>query len=132
MKKFSLSGQERIKSKKEFDRIYKTGKTIYSSDRKIKALFIMDRTNENPGVKIVAAISKKAGNAVWRNRVRRLIKESYRLNKQDILTKCQEKKIVLKIIFSANFLNEKNNKTIKYDELSKPVLEIINKIENEI
>lgn len=92
----------------------------------------MDRANENPGVKIAAAISKKAGNAVWRNRVRRLIKESYRLNKLAVLTKCQEKKMVLKIIFSANFLNEKNNKTIKYNDISKPVLDIINRIENEI
>lgn len=132
MKKFSLSGKERIKSKKEFDLIYSTGKTIYSVDKKIKALFIKDRTNENPGVKIAVAISKRSGNAVWRNRVRRKIKEIFRLNKESLLAKCQEKRVLLNVIFSAYSMNEKKNKKVNYYNLSPTVLEIINKLENEI
>ncbi|MFO7525664.1 MAG: ribonuclease P protein component [Ignavibacteriaceae bacterium] len=132
MKKFSLSGKERIKSKKEFDLIYSTGKTIYSADKKIKALFIKDRTNENPGVKIAVAISKRSGNAVWRNRVRRIIKEIFRLNKESLLTECREKSVSLNVIFSAYSINEKNNKKVKYCIVSPPVLDIINKLKNEI
>lgn len=132
MKKFSLSGKERIKSKKEFDLIYSIGKTIYSEDKKIKALFIKNRTNENPGVKIAVAISKRSGNAVWRNRVRRIIREIFRLNKERLVAACRKKRVSLNVIFSAFSMNEKNNKKVQYCNVSPPVLDIINKLENEI
>lgn len=132
MKKHSLSSEERIKSKKEFDRIYEFGKTIYSSDKKLKAIFLCDRAVDNPGVKIAIAISKKAGNAVWRNRVKRLIKESYRLNKESLISKIKEKNILLRIIFSANHLNENRNKRLKLQYILTPVLDLLSVIKNEI
>ncbi|MCJ7552841.1 MAG: ribonuclease P protein component [Ignavibacteriaceae bacterium] len=132
MKKHSLSSEERIKSKKEFDRIYEFGKTIYSSDKKLKAIFLCDRAVDNPGVKIAIAISKKAGNAVWRNRVKRLIKESYRLNKESLISKIKEKNILLRIIFSANHLNENRNKRLKLQYILTTVLDLLSVIKNEI
>jgi len=132
LKKHSLSSEERIKSKKEFDRIYEFGKKIYSSDKKLKAVFLCDRAVDNPRVKIAIAISKKAGNAVWRNRVKRLIKESYRLNKESLVSKIIEKNILLRIIFSANHLNENRNKRLKLHYILTPVLDLLSVIKNEI
>ncbi len=123
---------ERIKSKKEFNRIYVLGKTIYSTDKKLKAIFLCDREVDNPRVKIAIAISKKAGNAVWRNRVKRLIKESYRLNKESLISKINEDKILLRIIFSANYLNENKNKQLKLHYILTPVLDLLSIIKNEI
>lgn len=131
MKKHSLSSEERIKSKKEFDRIYEFGKIIYSSDKKLKAIFLCDRAVDNPGVKIAIAISKKAGNAAWRNRVKRLIKESYRLNKESFISKIKDKNILLRIIFSANHLNENRNKRLKLHYILTPVLDLLSVIKNE-
>lgn len=132
MKKHSLSSDERIKGKKSFDLIYNSGKTVLSADKNLKAVYKCVTEINNPGVKIAAAVSSKAGNAVWRNRVKRLIKESYRLNKGSLDAKCKKENLLLRIVFSPNFLNEKKNKKISFQEILSPVLDIIYRIKNEI
>ena len=61
MKKYGLSVQEKIKSRKEFETIYQLGRTIHSSNNTIKANYIVDIENKHPGVKIAVAISKNPG-----------------------------------------------------------------------
>jgi len=128
LNKFGLSAAERIKKRKDFEALYSAGKFIYSSDLKLKAVFIIENNETESGVKIAAAISKKAGTAVWRNRVKRLIKESYRLNKIPLLEKCKEKNILLKIVFSANQLNQKKIKKLYLKDIQPGVLDLMNKI----
>ncbi len=127
MKLQGLSSKERIKSKKDFEELYSGGKIIISGDQKIKTIFL---TNDNPeyGVKIAAVVSKKSGKAVWRNRVKRLIKESYRLNKQELITACSEKKKSVKLILSAFSVNENKNKKIGLSEIMPGVFELMRKI----
>lgn len=132
MKRYSLSGDERIKGKKSFDQIYSTGRIIISSDKRFKATYTCNPETDNPGIKIAAAVSSKAGSAVWRNRVKRLIKEVYRLNKEILIENIERKKLLVRIIFSPNFLNEKKNKKLNYYNVLPPVLEIMSKINNEI
>ena len=125
MKKYGLSAEERIKRKKDFDLIFSFGKFIPSSGKKIKALYVVEENNNEPGVKIAAVAGKKQGNAVWRNRIKRLIKESYRLNKELLSRTCFEKKILLKIIFSPFYLNQKNNKVLSLDDIRSDMIEIM-------
>lgn len=132
MKTFSLSQKERIKSRKEFDRIYKSGRIILSEDKKLKAIYLYDTAANITGVKIALAVSKKAGKAVWRNRLKRLIKEAYRLNKNQLLQQTLDRKILIEIIFSANYLNEEENKHLNYQQILTPVLDLLNKIKREI
>ncbi len=113
MKNFSLSRNERVRRKKDFEKIYSSGKVLFSSDQLIKCLYLFEQNSKDIGVKIAAAVSSKAGKAVWRNRVKRLIKESYRLNKKLILPKAIEKNIEAKIIFSPNKLNEEKYSKVK-------------------
>ena len=86
MKNFSLTRNERVKKKRDFEKIYNAANVLFSSDRLIKVHFIYSENNVAE-IKIAAAVSKKAGKAVWRNRVKRLIKESYRLNKKVAIRK---------------------------------------------
>lgn len=132
MKRFSLSAEERIRNKKEFDRIYLSGKTLYSKDKKLKAVYLYDRKFGKEGIKIAVAVSKKAGSAVWRNRVKRMIKESYRLSKNLILPDVQEMKITLSIIFSPYYLNAKTKRIISLNNIISPIKELLNKIKKEI
>ena len=132
MKRFGLSSEERIKSRKDFQQIYSSGKIFFSNQKIIKALFIIEENSKLPGVKIAAAVFKKAGNAVWRNRLKRLIKESYRLNKEIILSSAQEKKLLLKIIFSPNLLYQKKNKNLKLKIIMPEVVDIMQKIKGMI
>lgn len=128
MRKFGLSKQERIKSDKDFKLIFLSGKVIYSEDRKLKTSYLIIRDAPEPGVKIATAVSKKAGNAVWRNRVKRLLRESYRLNKESLVSECLEKGLQLKLVFSPGYLNQKKYRKLKLDDVMGGVVYLINKI----
>ncbi len=128
MKRYGLSAKERVKSKKDFDKIFSSGKMLYSSSKLIKAVYIVEKEGENKGVRIAVAVSKRLGIAVWRNRIKRLIKESYRLNKEILLDICSKKNILLKIVFSPNFLNEKDNKNIMLIDLMPSVVDLMIKL----
>lgn len=131
MKNFSLTRNERVKKKRDFEKIYSFAKVLFSSDKMIKVHLLSIDSNVS-GVKIAAAVSKKAGSAVWRNRVKRLIKESYRLNKKSLADKVLEKKIQLLLVFAPYKLSEKNNKKIYLRDISPGVVELMNKIKQQV
>ena len=128
MKPYGLSAGERIKSKKDFENIFKSGNIVYSSDNKIKAVYIYNKNSKKRGVKIATAVFKKSGNAVWRNRIKRLIRVSYRLNKKNITKTCSDKKILLKIVFSLNTINQNNTQNVKLNDLQSSIEDIISKM----
>ena len=132
MTKFGLSKDERIKSEKDFKQVYSVGKVIYSDDQKLKVSYFPEQNSEQAGIKIAAAVSKKAGNAVWRNRVKRLLRESYRLKKEILMANCTEKAICLKIIFSPNNLNQKRQKKLKLEDIMPAVVDLMNKINSRL
>ena len=127
MKNFSLTRNERVKKKRDFEKVYNAANVLFSSDRLIKVHFICSE-NSVAVIKIAAAVSKKAGKAVWRNRVKRLIKESYRLNKKALLEKVLLKKIQLLLVFSPSRLSEARNKKIYLHDVSPGVVELMNKV----
>jgi ribonuclease P protein component len=125
-----LTARERIKSKRDFENIYQSGTTIQSSDKKIKASYVVENNSLHPGVQIAAAISKRAGGAVWRNRFKRLIRESYRLNKVWLVNLCREKNQTAKIIFSTSTLNQKNHERLKLNSVMPGIIEVMEKIKS--
>lgn len=132
MENFSLNRSERVKKKNDFEKVYSSGKVLYSSELLIKSIYTINLNENFLGVKIGVAVSKKAGNAVWRNRIKRLIKESYRLNKVSIVEKASKNNVGVMIIFSPNRLSELRNKTIFLKDIKEKVVELINKIEQQI
>ncbi|MGE5430052.1 MAG: ribonuclease P protein component [Syntrophomonadaceae bacterium] len=132
MAKFGLSKDERIKKEKDFKQVYSVGKVIYSDDQKLKVSYFPEKNSVQAGIKIAAAVSKKAGNAVWRNRVKRLLRESYRLKKEILLANCIEKSICLKIIFSPNSLNQKKQHKLKLDDIMPAVIDLMNKLNSRL
>ncbi len=133
MKRFGLPAGERIKSRTDFESLYTSGRVIISEDKKVKAVYLFQKNNIRSGnIKIAAAVSSKAGNAVWRNRVKRLIRVSYRLNKENLLNLCIVKNIVLKIIFSPYRLNGKKNRLIMIDDISPGIKDVLVKLERSL
>jgi ribonuclease P protein component len=129
LKRFGLSKSERIKKKNEISRVFNSGKRIYTNSRKLKAIFCFGEVDSG-NVKVVFAVHKKAGNAVWRNRVKRLLRESYRLNKQ-ILSEIVDEKTLL-LVISPNSINKKNYPHIFLEDVQNDIIEILNKIKNQI
>lgn len=132
MKTFGLSKKERIKKKKEFNTVYSSGTTLFSESKKFKVVFSVTRNDETPGIKVAFGVFKKAGNAVWRNRVKRLMRESYRLNKLFLFSKCKLKSCSLLMVFSPNTINSKKNKSITLAEVEPEIVDLMKKIEAKI
>src|SRR5690554_6276250 len=77
---YRFTKNEKLKSKKTIERIFLEGKSVTKFPLK---LFFIPVENAD-GVKIKAAVSVSKRNfktAVDRNRIKRLLRESYRLNK---------------------------------------------------
>lgn len=63
-----------LKKKKEFESVYIRGKKFY--DNKIRIIVLRSHSNEDS--KAAFVVSKKFGNAVDRNRIKRLMREAWR------------------------------------------------------
>ena len=132
MKKNKIENKNRLKSKKTTEKIFNSGKVVYSSDKKLRAHYLLYRYSAESGIKSSVAVSKKAGKAVWRNRAKRLIKEANRLSNNIIFDCCLHKKMRLEIIFAVNNLNETANRKIFLTDIQLPFEEILNRINREI
>jgi ribonuclease P protein component len=131
LKQFGLSKRERIKKKKEFSIVYSSGITLYSESKKFKVVFLI-REIEPTEVKAAFGVYKKAGSAVWRNRVKRLMRESYRLNKLFLFDKCKNSSRSLLMVFSPNSVNQKNYKRINLSDVEPEILNLLKKLEKRI
>jgi ribonuclease P protein component len=122
---------DRLKNKNEIESVYKKGRVIISSDRILKANYI-SRDSETNKVKIAVSVSSKAGNSVWRNRLKRIIRESIR---QEVLV-LKEIVLINKLELSIIFSPYKINKTIlEYPflkEIKPAVADILNMISKKI
>ena len=100
MKKHSLPRDERITGKKSFSFVFDNGIPVSLPNGFLKLLFIFRGANDSLSpVRVGIAVSKRAGNAVWRNRVRRVVRESYRTNKPELLDHCNSKCVGINVVF---------------------------------
>ncbi|MBU3026742.1 ribonuclease P protein component [Zobellia galactanivorans] len=84
MSNFTFPKKEKLKSKKLIERLFVEGKSV--SVYPIKLIYLPTPFNDEVRFKAGMAVPKKNfKSAVKRNRIKRLLRESYRLNKPDIL-----------------------------------------------
>jgi len=132
LKKFGLSKQERIKKRKDFEAVYTSGSTLISKSKKFKATFLILNKDEKINIKVAFAVSKKAGNAVWRNRVKRLMREAYRLNKSFLVEKINKFNLFVLIIFSPYKLNKKTYGKLFLKDVRDDIVELMKGVEKKI
>lgn len=78
---FRFTKTERLTRKKEFEKVFHEGK-VFKNDKVV--FYVMPNNIQNSRLGLV--VSKKVGNAVRRNRAKRLLREAYRLNKHLLTT----------------------------------------------
>lgn len=76
---YKLPKQRILRKNKQFQGIYQHGKSYAN---RYMVLYVMP--NANTETKVGFAAGKRLGNAVTRNRVKRLLRETYRLNQQQL------------------------------------------------
>lgn len=69
----------KIRNNREFRKVYDKGKSI--ANKHLVMFYIKNGLDYN---RVGFSTTKKLGNAIIRNRVKRLIKESYRLNNHEL------------------------------------------------
>lgn len=80
MKEFGFSKTEKLKQKKDLDLLFAKGKWMTCGSLRIISIKIQDAESSPP--KVGVSVSKKFfKKAVHRNRIKRLLREAYRLNK---------------------------------------------------
>lgn len=99
----------RIRKSMEFKKVYNGGKNYWNRN-----LILYTRLNKLEESRIGITITKKIGNAVVRNKIRRRIKEIYRLNFYRI-----------KGGYDLVFIPKKNVVDISYKELESAVIHIL-------
>lgn len=80
---------ERLKSKTAFDALFTNGKSVKYFP--VRMVFLPNVPAHNTGVQVGFSVSKRRfKNAPDRNRIKRQLREAYRLNKHQFLTKLKQ------------------------------------------
>ncbi|HMU44904.1 MAG TPA: ribonuclease P protein component [Chitinophagaceae bacterium] len=122
--KFSLGKKERIKSRKLIEEIFKSGKRFSEGSYRV---FYTIRKNDASNLQFATGVSGKVfKRAVDRNKIKRLTRETWRMQKQDLLSKFKNNKSGLYV-----FITYTGNEIPAYQEVYKMINNIIKKL-NEI
>jgi len=118
--KYTFSKNERVKSKKEISRIFNTGIFFYSEYISMGFVESIDKNQKSH--KVAISVPKKIFKlAVSRNKLKRLIRESYRLNKH-ILNK-NETSVYYNIIFIY-----RNKEIQSFENIQEDTIKLLKKL----
>lgn len=92
-KTFGLSKNEKLKSRKLIEELFARGKGQNIFPIRISYKFLPLRDNEKADLQVGVSVSKRNfKRAVDRNRIKRLLREAYRLQKKELIQLLVEKK----------------------------------------
>jgi ribonuclease P protein component len=100
--RFTFKKEERLSRKKLIDELFNSGSSFYLQPFKV-LLFEKNFESRLPAQILITVSSKNFQRAVDRNKIKRLIRESYRLNKHllyDELTK-KNKQLLMAFVYSS-------------------------------
>ena len=76
MKRFGLPKSSLLRKKVEFDRVYQVGRRLHGPN-----FSLIYAANDGQGSRLGISVPKKVGRAVLRNRIKRIIRETFRLER---------------------------------------------------
>ena len=127
--KNQISDFEWLKSKSEIELVYKNGQTVVSNDKKLRAKYYFANIEDvNEKVKAGLSVSSDKGNSVWRNRMKRILRELIRKEKEILLSIVKQKNTNFLIIFSPHSITQSNFNKVSLKDITFPMSDILNKL----
>jgi len=132
LKKYSFSKEERLRQNKDFQKVYLNGKLLNSSQNKLKVNYYFESSVNESGIKAAFVVSKKFGNAVWRNRLKRILRATYRISKLEFVEYCVVNNFLLYLIFSPKTINQKENKSLSQNFIIDDFVDLLQKVKTKL
>jgi ribonuclease P protein component len=120
---FSFPKQERLCSRLQLEQLLTLRQSVFSYP--LKCYFqVLPLSDENPVSKMAVSVPKKLEKtAVGRNKIKRWVREAYRLNKHLLSNKTSESGVVVNMLFVC--VGKEN---LSYAVIEKAVMEILHAI----
>jgi ribonuclease P protein component len=127
----TISKAEILRGRKSFDHVFQNASRIYSSH--LRCLFLQQARNSGtPPVRFGVVVARSVKRAVDRNRVKRLVRESYRRNKVIVLhaDRFQDfsQRTAIAIVFVYAPRGERPPALPSYQVIEKEIQEMLGKI----
>jgi ribonuclease P protein component len=122
-KQFTLGRNERLKSRKSIEQLFTEGKKIIVAPYRV--LYIMESNANTASLLFAAGVSAKHfKKAVDRNRIKRLAREAWRLQKNELAQKIASTNTRLHVFFIYT-----GREIPEYDEVFKKTAIVLSKLE---
>ncbi len=95
--KNTLKKEERVSGKKDIDRLFAEGESFLSYP--LRVVYLLEKSEDPKAAILVNVSKKKFKQATKRNRLKRLMRESYRLNKMELLDISKSSQTTLFVAF---------------------------------
>jgi ribonuclease P protein component len=102
----SFPKNERLSLKKEIDLLYEKGHSFVAFP--LRVVYLTEKEAKEPGVSLMLCVpKKKVRKAVNRNRIKRLMKETYRVRKHDLSAQMTDR--AQRLLLSFHYLDKAQN-----------------------
>lgn len=123
----SFSKSEHLCGEKRITRLFTQGDAFIAYP--LRVVFLIEAKSDVESASILVSVPKKRfKRAVKRNRLKRIMREAYRLNKQAIIDKLEEKQLQLHVAFNYVSDDELDYATIE-NKMKISLQRLIDKIE---
>ncbi|MGB0368775.1 MAG: ribonuclease P protein component [Flavobacteriales bacterium] len=118
MSRYTFGKKEKLCSKLVIDELFRSGKSFKTYP--LRVIYNPLEESDSTAKLLISVPKKRFGKAVSRNRIKRLIRETYRLNKNDMVEKWQAdgKYFALAFVYIGNDIP-------KYEDLNITVQQIL-------
>lgn len=120
---YKFPKSEKLCLKKDIDELFKKGKSLNKGHLKVKYL-VREPGNQQERAKVLIIVPKKfIRKAFQRNRLKRQLREIYRLNKSSLLNVLEEKDISITIAIISFY-----TKLVSYKEIESELLFLLKEV----
>ena len=125
--RYTLRKHEILRGRKSFSKLFSSGNKL--AEQAVQCFYQIENSDtETNRVVVGFAVSKKIGKAVVRNRIKRLMRESYRLNKYILLDTPASNKFMVSVVLMYGKNNPVQIKSVRVEIINQEIEHLLHKL----